>query len=172
PGGGTPGGNVEFFDGATSLGVVALNASRQATLTLSTPAIGSHSITAVYAGDSNFTASTSPALNQVVNAASTTTTLTSSANPSLTGQSVTFTATVAAVAPGSGIASGSITFKDGSTVLGTATLNASGQATFSTSALSVATHSISAVYGGDGNFAASTSPTLTQTVNVDSTSTT
>ncbi|HMK16319.1 MAG TPA: Ig-like domain-containing protein, partial [Methanomicrobiales archaeon] len=58
---------------------------------------------------------------------------------------------------------GKVTFKDGSTVLGTGTL-ANGVATFATSSLSVASHSITAAYGGDGNFAASTSTVLTQTV--------
>jgi hypothetical protein len=73
-------------------------------------------------------------------------------NPSVYGQSVTFTATVNPVAPGAGLAPVTVTFKDGATVLGTGTLNASGQATFSTSALSVSSHSITAEYGGDGNF--------------------
>jgi hypothetical protein len=57
-----------------------------------------------------------------------------------------------------------VTFLDGATPLGTGTLNASGVATFSTSALSVGTHSITAAYDGDTNDAGSTSAALTQTV--------
>src|SRR5207237_7125945 len=91
----------------------------------------------------------------------------SSVNPSAFGQSVTFTATVTATAPGTGTPTGTVTFKDGATPIGTNTLSA-GQTTFTTSSLSVASHTISAVYNGDGNFNASTSPNLTQTVNKDS----
>src|SRR5262245_47509046 len=68
-------------------------------------------------------------LLQTVNRADTTTTVTSSANPSVVGQLVTFTATVASVAPGAGIPSGAVAFKDGSTTLGTGTLDATGKAT-------------------------------------------
>ena len=70
-------------------------------------------------------------------------------NPSVFGQSVTFTATVKAVAPGSGTPTGAVTFLDGSTTLGTGTLDASGVASFSTSTLSVGEHSITAAYGGN-----------------------
>jgi hypothetical protein len=87
--------------------------------------------------------------------------LTSSLNPSNFGQSVTFTATVTGVSP-----TGTVTFKDGVTVLGTGTLNGSGQATFTTSSLSVGSHSITAVYSGDVNNAAATSAVLTQVVNI------
>jgi hypothetical protein len=97
-----PTGTVTFRDGATVLGTVALNGSGIATLSTSVLAVGSHSVTAVYSGDANNSASTSPSLIQVVNKASTTTTLTTSPNPSLFGQVVTFTATVSAIAPGGG----------------------------------------------------------------------
>ena len=90
----------------------------------------------------------------------TTTSLGASPNPSAFGQSVTFTATVT----GSG-ATGSVTFKDGTTTLGTGPLS-SGTATFLTSSLTIGSHPITAVYGGDTTFAGSTSPPLTQTVNI------
>ena len=64
---------------------------------------------------------------------------------------MTFTATVTAVAPGSGTPTGTVTFMDGATTLGTATLNGR-RGTFTTSTLAVGAHSITAVYGGDGNF--------------------
>ena len=62
---------------------------------------------------------------------------------------------VTAVAPGAGTPSGTITFKDASTVLGTGTLDASGHATFSTASLAVGSHAINATYSGDSNFKAS-----------------
>src|SRR5260370_11309668 len=95
----------------------------------------------------------------------------SSHNPSVFGQSVTFTATVAAVAPGSGTPTGTVTFKSGATALGTAVLS-SGKATFSTSALAVGSHSITAVYGGSIDYGTSTSAVLTQAVNKAASSTT
>jgi hypothetical protein len=90
------------------------------------------------------------------------TALTSTANPSTVGQSVTFTATVSPVSPGTGTPTGTVTFKDGATVLGTTNL-AAGQASFTTSALSVGGHAITASYSGDGSFSAS-SASLTQNV--------
>jgi hypothetical protein len=63
-----------------------------------------------------------------------------------------------------GTPTGAVTFKDGTTVLGTKRLS-SGKATLTTSALAAGKHSITAVYGGDADFAGSTSPVLTQTVN-------
>src|SRR5207253_7996640 len=78
-----------------------------------------HTTTAESAGHPIFTASTSANLTQTVNQAGTTTAVSSSVNPSVFGQSVTFTATVSAVAPGAGTATGTVTFKDGATTLGT-----------------------------------------------------
>lgn len=63
-----------------------------------------------------------------------------------------------------GGATGSITFLDGNTVLGSATLTLSGQALFSTSALSVGTHSLTATYAGDASYSAATSATTNETV--------
>src|SRR5262249_44575017 len=90
----------------------------------------------------------------------TTTTLTSTLNPSTLGQPVTFTARVSA--GGSGTPTGTVTFMEGTTTLGTGTLDAAGLATFSTSAMTVGNHAITAVYGGGGSFSPSTSSALGQ----------
>lgn len=86
--------------------------------------------------------------------------LTSSLNPSTSGQSVTFTASVTSA---SGSPTGNVTFKDGSSTLGTIALT-SGVAKFATTTLSVATHSITALYSGDTLFLPVTSATLFQVV--------
>jgi hypothetical protein len=164
PGAGTPTGTVTFKDGSTVLATATLNSSAVATFTTSALGAATHSITAVYNGNTYFGVSTSAALTQTVNQASTTTRLISSLNPSVRGQAVTFTAMVAAVAPGGGTPSGTVIFKDGNTTLGTGTLNDYGTATFTTSMLSVGNHSITAVYGGNANDKASTSTKLTQKV--------
>ena len=122
---------------------------------------------ASFAGDStNLLSQNSGDL--VVSQSSTTTTLASSANPSASGASVTFTATVAAVSPGSGTPTGTVNFLDNGTQIGTGTLsvvNGQDQATFTTSSLAVGTHPITAVYAGDTNFTTSTStPALSQVV--------
>ncbi len=163
-----PTGSVTFMDGGTTLGSGTLNASGVATYSTSSLSTGSQSITAVYSGDSNFNGSTSGILTQMVNAAallSTATALSSSVNPSAQGESVTFTATVTGPSGNTVTPTGSIIFMDGSTTLGTSPLNSSAQAAYTTSSLTTGTHSLTAVYGGDANFAGSTSAVLTQTVN-------
>jgi hypothetical protein len=172
PGAGTPSGTVTFKDGSTTLGTVSFSSQGQATFTTSALAAGSHSITAVYNSDSNFTGSTSSALTQSVLLDTTVTVTSSNNNPSTYGQSVTFTATVTATPPAGGVPTGTVTFMDGNTVLGTGTLNSAAQATFTTSLLTAGSHSITAVYGGDVDYAGSTSAVLTETVNLADTSTT
>jgi VCBS repeat-containing protein len=142
-------------------------ASGPATISGSTVTItgaGTVTVRASQAGDANY--NPAPDVDQpfTVNKADTATTLTSSQNPSVYGQSVTFTATVSVQSSGLGTPTGNVTFKDGLTTLGSQPLNGSGQVTFTTSALSVGSHSITAEYAGDGNFNESTSSTLTQTV--------
>ena len=165
PATGTPTGMVTFMDGTTTLGTGTLDSTGTATFTATTLSVGTHSLTAVYGGGGVFNGSTSSAATQTVNQASTTTIVTSSSNPSTAGQSTTFTATVTAAAPGGGTPTGTVTFMDGTTTLGTGTLDSNGQATFQTSTLTMGPHTITAVYGGDSNFTASTSTALTQTVN-------
>jgi large repetitive protein len=126
--------------------------------------VGTHNITAVYAGDVNFAPSTSLALTQVVSQAGTTTTVSASPSPSILGQTVMLTANVGGVAPGAGTPTGTVTFLDGATVLGTGSLSSAGISTLSTSSLSSGNHNLTASYGGDPNFTASTSASVTFTV--------
>jgi C1A family cysteine protease len=167
--GGTPTGTVTFTDGTTTLcnavSVVAASGQGQAVCTSNALAAGTHTIAAAYSGGGTAAAATAT-LAQTVNApapAATTATLSSIANPSTTGQSVVFTATVAS---GSGVPGGSVTFKDGATTLCTGTLSVvsgKGQATCTTAALAAGLHPITAAYAGSGNFAASTA-SLSQSV--------
>lgn len=151
---------ASFMKGATLLGTGTLSGG-SASLTISTLPVGTNSITAVYGGDSNFAASKSKAVGQVVNKATTTTTLASSTNPSNFGQSVTFTATV--TPQFSGRVTGTVTFYDGTMALKTVALSG-GVAKFTTSTLTSGTHSIKATYNGSTSFTGS-SASLTQTVN-------
>jgi hypothetical protein len=168
PSGTTVTGTVTFLDGSISLGSATL-AANSAQLSIASLGTGNHSITVVYSGDSNMAASTSAAVTQQVNRASTTTTASSSVNPSVFGQPVVLTATVQP--PIGTTASGTVTFLDGSASLGSATL-AGNSAQLSIASLGTGTHSITAVYGGDANMASSTSASVAQQVNQASTGTT
>jgi hypothetical protein len=158
----TPTGTVTFYDSTTSLGTGTLDASGVTTLTTSTLTIGTHSITVVYAGDTNNAPATSPILQQVVETNTSTSTVVSSLNPTYYGDAVTFTATLV----GSyGTPTGTIVFVDASTstTLSTATLTA-GTGTYTATAssgaistLAVGTHTIQAIYVGNGTNAAVTS---------------
>jgi hypothetical protein len=161
PGAGTPTGSVMFLLGTVPLGTVPLSGN-QATLPWTFTAVGTQTINAVYLGDANDKLSSGVA-NLAVRQDTTTTTVTSSGTPSVLGQSVTFTATVAPVSPGAGVPTGNVVFKDGATVLATVPL-AGGVATYSTSTLTQGVHSISAAYQGDTNNRASNSAALLQRV--------
>jgi hypothetical protein len=165
----TPTGMVTFEDNSVTLATNPLNAAGQALFRTAALGVGTHSVVAIYRGDRNFLTSSSTRVAQVVNRDATITGVKSNLNPSAAGQSVTFTGSVFAKGPGSGTPTGSVTFKDGSIVLGTGTLSSAGQATFSTASLAVGGHAITAVYGGDGNFTASTSQVFGQTAHAAAT---
>ncbi len=108
-------------------------------------------------------------MNQTVNEAASTSTLESSENSSVYGDSVTFSTVV--IGPGV-TPTGSVTFYDGSTALDMETLDGSGTASFTTTALTAGNHSITAEYSGDDNYDADTSNTVIQMVNMADTTTT
>ena len=155
---------MEFFDGTESLGTAPLNGTGEASLPVTDLAVGSRSITAEYLGAATFGRSTSSPVARVVSKASTTTGLSSTPNPSAANEDVTFTATIAVVAPGAGVPTGTVTFKEGATVLGTAPVSGTGEAEFTTDALRVGSRSIVASYAGDARFGAATSAPVSQVV--------
>jgi len=159
-------GSVTFSDGATILGTAAVNASGQATLGVNSLSAGMHSLSADFTGNTNYAASTSPALSQQILITQTATTLSTSASSSLAGKPVTFTVTVTS---STGIPTGIVTISNGSATLGQATLNTQGTATFTTSTLSLGTLSLSATYAGDTNYVASTSTPLQQIISLATT---
>ena len=164
--GGTPpnGETVTFYNGLNVLGTAPLSEGI-ASLTKSSLNSGIFTISATYAGDASFTASTSPALQQVVDTKSqfaTATALASSLNPALYGQTITWTATV--TTSGATTPTGKVNFNWGSNSIGTVTLNASGVATLTRSNLSADLYPLIAVYVGDTNNGPSASPILNQVV--------
>jgi Bacterial Ig-like domain (group 3) len=155
---GVPTGTVTFYDGLTPLGTVVLGGG-VATYHTAGLSGGTHTITGVYSGSGNYLGSRG-STPQAVNRAPTSSTVTSSLNPSTYGKLVTFTTHVTS---GVGTPIGTVTFRNGVTVLGAKTLTA-GSAALGISTLTAGTHSITVVYGGSSNFAGSTSAVLTETV--------
>jgi hypothetical protein len=163
PGGGDPTGSVSLSDnGAPVAGCqgAALPSSAPSAITCSETygSIGTHAVSASYSGDPEFLASTQT-VGETVAQVATTTSVTTSAPASTYGQSVSFTATVTATA-GVTPPAGSVTFKDGATILGTSVLStAGGQTTTSMllTTLPIGANAITATYDGTDVFLASSS---------------
>jgi sugar lactone lactonase YvrE len=151
-------GAVNFVDGTTLLGTGTISAGT-ASFTTSTLTVGTHSMTAVYSGDTNYNGASSVALSQVVNKVATIVTLISSLNPAIFGNAVTLTATVPTGA------TGTANFLDGTTSLGIVTINTRSPASVTTTTLVAGTHPITAVYSGDANYGGASSAVLSQIVN-------
>jgi poly(3-hydroxybutyrate) depolymerase len=153
---------ITFLQGTTTLGTGPLSGG-SATFTTSSLTGGTDQIKASYPGDGIFGSSKSSPVAQVVNLATTTTTLTSSPNPSSAGQTVVLTANVTGQVGGT-LITGNVAFYNGSTKLGSATLNGAGVATFKTAKLGVGTDSVTAIYNGSKMYAKSTSNVVSQVV--------
>ena len=151
-----PTGPVTFTSGSTLLGTGTVNRSGIATISISTLPAGSDPITATYGGDGNYSGAVG-STTQTVGRRTPVTSLSSSANPSVVGASVTFTDSLPT---GS---TGTVTFASGSTTLGTYPVTGI-NATVTTTLLPVGSDAITATYNGDANNYASTA-SLTQTVN-------
>jgi len=157
---GVPVGSVTFLDGNTVLGTAAVDAAGQATLRVSL-GVGNHALTASFAGNSGFANSTSAAVAETVNPATTTVALGASLNPARVGQAVTFTATVRDPS-GTGTPTGTVTFFVGNTVVARVTLDANGQARFTRVFSRTGQFTIRAVYSGDATFDASSQSLIEQ----------
>ena len=119
--------------------------------------VGSHTVAVTYSGNAVYAGSTTT-LNQIVSSDNASLSLTSDPNPSTVGQSVTFTATISPIN-----ATGTVTFTEGATVLGTANLSG-GIAVYNTASLAVGSHVITATYGGNSTYTGATSQPITQVV--------
>lgn len=126
--------------------------------------IGTKNVSAAWSGNTNLLASTATG-QQIVLGAATVSSVTSNLNPSVVGQSVTFTTHVAPSVPTDTIATGAIVLYDGTKMLTSGTLDGTGSFSYTTTTLTQATHLITAAYAGDSYFAASTSTVLSQVVN-------
>ncbi|HVW79023.1 MAG TPA: Ig-like domain repeat protein [Alloacidobacterium sp.] len=154
-------------NGTNSCPTLSAGASCSLNISFAPASIGAMSGTLVFTDNdgnaSNPYATQTVQLNGTAAQGTTSLTLVSSINPSQYGDAVTLTAALST--SGSAITTGSISFYDGSAALGTANLNTSGQASITTSNLSVGTHNLTAKYAGSADYLASVSPVLAQIVN-------
>jgi hypothetical protein len=163
----TPTGTVTFSEGSTTLATVPLNGTTARWSTSSLPS-GTHTVSATYNGDGNFTASAANTQATVQSSVgnqqgAVSVALRSSRNPVRVGQNVTFIATVTPTTHGTPAPTGTVTFYDGVGALGTVDLSGN-QATFTTSSLSVGRHTISVRYNGDSHYGVTPSGQLVQLV--------
>ncbi|MER8160170.1 Ig-like domain-containing protein [Streptomyces sp. NPDC094472] len=160
---GTPTGDVTFVvtGGPTVTGTLSGGTT---SVTVPSLSVGAHAVLANYNGDTNFSPSTGTNVILVVQSA-TTTSVSSAPDPSTQGDSVTFTATVTPVGPGTGVPTGTVTFIIGAPGGGAFVQPLSGgTATLSLNTLGVGTYPVVALYNGDTGFLPSAG-TDTQTVN-------
>jgi len=153
PWAGQPTGTFTIRDGASTLVSLLLDNAQSAAFSTSQLAVGSHSITSTYSGDTVF-ARRMFTITQVVNRATPAIQLSSSANPSLTGNAVMINATLAP--PYGGQPSGMLTVSEGQSTLSSQSLDTSSQSQFTLVAPTLGVHTLTFTYGGDTNFAPAT----------------
>lgn len=158
------GATVRFYDGTDLLSTTTLNASRQATFQSSSLSVGAHQIRAIYNGAAGSNGSISANFAHTVSKANTTVAVASSNNPTVFGQSTNLTATVSVQSPGSGTATGTVTFTIGGVAQAPVNVDGSGVATLPISTLAVGSYTVSAAYNGDTNFNTSTGNLATNQV--------
>jgi hypothetical protein len=157
---GLPGGPVSVpvvFSSSSSSATVTIGT---ATYTTNTLPVSSYTVSAAFSGNASVTPSASAPVTQVVNPATTATTLSIGPNPAYATQTVTLSAHVIGAL---GIPTGTVRFLDGGALLATVPL-ISGNATFATALFAAGTHTITALYSGDDNNLTSTSAPITESI--------
>jgi hypothetical protein len=159
--GAAPTGTVRITDGATLLGTTTLTKGKATyRVSASDIGVGQHTLTISYDGDPTYDVSSASTTITVAHAASATTV---DVKPATAAYDSVVTASVKVTAPGV-VTTGTVTLLDGSTVVATGQLNASGKASISLPTLKVGRHTLTASYAGDALVAASTSPAATITI--------
>jgi phospholipase C len=162
--GGTPTGKVAFHDGPNPLGTETLNSAGVATFETSTLTAGQHNITARFQANATF-ATSAGGLSQTVQIQSTVTMTSATPSPATYGEALTLAANVA-TSSGGPVPTGKVSFAFGKMALGSATLNASGNATLALTQakLTSGSDSVTASYAGNAVYIAGVSSPLAVTV--------
>ena len=154
-------GSVSFYDGNVLLGNGAIVDDKVDFSTQAITALGSHTLSARYAGDASFAGADSAGVALVIEQARSSTTLAVATNPAVAGKPLTLTAQVTGAAPG-----GTVAFYDQDKLLGTVDLQ-NGVATLATTINTAGVHALKAVYSGDVANLGSTSAILSQRLNIN-----
>ena len=153
---GAPQGSITYtFDGGPPVGLPLTNGNAQFTIT--EPRAGTHTVIVAYAQQTNYAAAAPQTETFTVTPAPVNVSLTPSSYSAPVGTGLTFQAVVTSWSAGPPDANGSVSFFDGSTLLATVPVNASGQASYTTANLSVGTHTITATYGAGINYGSGSS---------------
>jgi hypothetical protein len=156
-----PTGSVIFQDNGTQVSQVSIAGDGSAAFTTSSLSVGSHTIRAIYSGDSNYD-SQSATLTEIIAPAPTLTTLSVSPNPAYVGQPVTLKALVTGV----GTPTGNVAFFDGTTSIGSGSLDA-GTAVLTTTNLQLGTHALTASFTANSSGGASSSAVVSEVIVAD-----
>lgn len=160
-------GTVNFLDNGLLIGTGTV-VNGVATVMLNFTIPGQHSVSACFVASLDYLGSCASVTTLIVTLPpspdSTQTLLTSNANPSYFGQAVTFTSPVSTTGAFTAIPTGTVTYFDGATAIGTGTLDGAGNASFTASALAIGTHTMTASYAGNNSFTGSVSPQYIQVV--------
>ncbi len=151
------------FDGKGAIAVPLPNGSAQ--FTIAAPALGNHSVVIAYARQTNYAAAAAQTQTFTVTTAGVNVALTPSTYYAKKGTSVIFAATVTAWSGPAPSAAGSVSFYDNGALLGKVAISAAGQASFSTTSLSAATHNITATYAGSTNYTTASANTTITLIN-------
>jgi hypothetical protein len=177
PGAGSPTGYVEFFDGGVAITGCgdatgsALGGS-SASCTVTYEAVGSHTITAKYLGDTNFLASAvSDPITQVVGQASTSTATTTDLSDYVTGQSIVVSASVSPAWTGSGTPTGTVVVTDGVNPAITCSINLASASNCTIVENTPGTYTLTGTYSGDASFLGSSGSAAPVTVSTGGSST-
>ncbi|MGB8006910.1 MAG: Ig-like domain-containing protein, partial [Terriglobales bacterium] len=163
---GAPLGSITYsLDGGTAVTVPLSTGNAQ--FTIIEPTAGNHQVVIAFAQQTNYAAAASQTETFTVTPAPVNVALTPSSWYASTGTNISFAVAVTSWSAGPPDTTGTVSFYDGTSLLATVPVNASGQATYSTSGLSVGTHNITASYAGSSNYA-SGSDTITITIHAGS----
>jgi hypothetical protein len=156
---GAPLGSITYtFDGGSAVTIPLSSGNAQ--FTLATPRVGAHTVVIAYAQQTNYAAAKSQTETFTVTPAPVIVSLTPSSWFTRAGTSLTFQAAVSSWSAGAPNANGAVSFYDGAKLLSTVTVNASGQASYTTASLSAGIHTITATYAGGGNYASGSSSVI------------
>jgi len=165
-GGTQPSGTVTFTLDGASVGTaqVTTGTPSTATLTITAPGVGGHTLTAIYSGDTNYTTVTSSSVTITISKVSTSLALAPATTTPLGGSPLLVTATITLSGTSTASPTGTVTLTLDGTVEGTQTVTGGTTATFTITVPASGVHTLQASYSGDSNFLASTSPSVNLTV--------